>query len=104
MRADSAAALARGEGFRVIEVNGASSEPAHVYAPGTPLWTGVRAFCHAWRRMGEIGMDNVQAGHRALRPLALARLAWHEAGLRRGIDWPENIWAGDDAVRFGARH
>ena len=104
VRADSAAALARGEGFRVIEGNGASSEPAHVYAPGTPLWTGVRAFCHAWRRMGEIGMDNVQAGHRALRPLALARLAWHEAGLRRGIDWPENIWAGDDAVRFGARH
>lgn len=103
VRADSADALARGAGFRVIEVNGASSEPAHVYAPGTPLRTGLGAFCHVWRRMGEIGMANIRAGAPHLRPMELAGLAWHEARLRRGVDWPENIWAGDDAVRFAAR-
>ena len=101
VRAESADALARGEGFKVIEVNGASSEPAHVYHPGTPYLTGLKAFCHAWRRMCQIGEANVAAGAAYLRPFELAALAWREAGLRRGVDWPENIWAGDDTVRFG---
>lgn len=100
VRASSADALARGEGFKVIEVNGASSEPAHVYHPGTPYLTGLRAFCGAWRRMCELGEANVRDGAAYLRPFELAALALREARLRRGIDWPENIWQGDDAVRF----
>ena len=100
VRATSAEALARGEGFKVIEVNGASSEPAHVYHPGTPYLTGLRTFCRAWRRMCQLGEANVEAGAAYLKPSELAALAWREAGLRRGIDWPENIWHGDDAVRF----
>lgn len=101
VRAESADTLAKGEGFKVIEVNGASSEPAHVYHPGTPYLTGLREFCSAWRRMCQIGEANVAAGAPYLRPFQLAALAWREARLRRGIDWPENIWPGDDAVRFG---
>ena len=100
VRATSAEALARGEGFKVIEVNGASSEPAHVYHPGTPYLTGLRAFCGAWRRMCELGEANVRDGAPYLRPSELAALAVREAKLRRGIDWPDNIWHGDDAVRF----
>lgn len=95
VRADSAEALAAGEGFRVIEVNGASAEPAHVYQPGTPLRDGLRAFFGIWRDMMDIGAANVRAGASWVRPLDLAAMAWREHRKQRGIDWPSNVWSGD---------
>jgi hypothetical protein len=37
VRFDSIAALRRGTGFRVIEINGVGSEPTHIWDPGTKL-------------------------------------------------------------------
>ncbi len=53
VRYDSPAALARGEGFKVIEVNGVGSEATHIWDPRTTLGQAWRAqFYHygqAWR-------------------------------------------------------
>ena len=38
--------LERGENFRILEFNGAASEPAHVYDPKYPIWKAYRDF---WR-------------------------------------------------------
>ncbi len=95
VRAQSADALVRGEGFQVIEVNGASSEPAHVYHPGTPLLEGLRSFFGIWRDMMDIGAANAQAGAPWIRPFDLAAMAWRENGKLRGVDWPSNLWSGD---------
>ena len=95
VRAASREALAAGEDFQVIEVNGASSEPAHVYHPGTPLRVGLRAFLGIWRDMMEIGAANARQGVPWIRPLALLAMAWREHRALRGIDWPSNVWEGD---------
>ncbi|MBU6321096.1 MAG: ATP-grasp domain-containing protein [Patescibacteria group bacterium] len=49
------AALARGEGFTIIEYNGASSEPTHVRDPRTPAWKVWRDSMRHWRYAFEIG-------------------------------------------------
>ncbi len=71
VRFASPAALARGEGFRVIEINGAGSEATHVWDPATSLWQAWRAqFFHygeAWR-IGAINRD------RGARPAGLREL------------------------------
>lgn len=95
VRAESAEALAAGRGFRVVEVNGASAEPAHVYHPGTPLWRGVTTFCAAWHDMYRIGQANARAGAPWLRPLELAAMAWRAHRAPQRLDWPENVWSGD---------
>jgi hypothetical protein len=64
VRFSSLAALTRGEGFRIIEINGAGSEATHVWDPATSLMDAWRAqFFHygeAWR----IGAANRARGHR----------------------------------------
>lgn len=95
VRAVSADALERGQGFRVVEVNGASAEPAHVYQPGTPLWRGVTTFCATWRDMYRIGVANVRSGAPWVRPLALATMTWRVHRAAKVRDWPENVWPGD---------
>lgn len=95
VRAPSREALAAGEDFQVIEVNGASSEPAHVYHPGTPLHVGLQAFFGIWRDMMDIGAANARAGGQWIRPFALLAMAWREHRALGGIDWPSNVWEGD---------
>jgi hypothetical protein len=74
VRFASPAALARGEGFRVIEINGTGSEATHVWDPATGLIAAWRAqFFHygqAWR----IGAANRARGHRPTGVAALWRL------------------------------
>jgi hypothetical protein len=74
VRFASPAALARGEGFRVIELNGTGSEATHVWDPRVGLLDAWRAqFFHygeAWR----IGAANRARGHRPTGVAALWRL------------------------------
>ncbi len=64
VRFESLAAFRRGEGFRIIEINGAGSEATHVWDPATTLRAAWRAqFVHygwAWR----IGAANRARGYR----------------------------------------
>ncbi|MDE2581826.1 MAG: ATP-grasp domain-containing protein [Rhodospirillales bacterium] len=74
IRFSSPAALARGEGLKVIEINGAGSEATHVWDPRTGLIEAWRAqffhYAQAWR----IGAANRARGYRPTGVSGLWRL------------------------------
>ena len=74
LRFDNLAALGRGEGFRVIEVNGAGSEATHVWDPRTRLLDAWRAQFFHYGEAYRIGAANRARGFRPTGALALLRL------------------------------
>ena len=62
VRVEDLDAFRAGRGFRVIELNGVTSEATHVYAPGTPLSEAYRVFFEQWRLAFEIGAENRRGG------------------------------------------
>jgi pimeloyl-ACP methyl ester carboxylesterase/membrane protein DedA with SNARE-associated domain len=51
-----------GQGFKIIELNGVTSEATHIYHPGTPLLTAYRVLMRQWRTAFEIGAENLRRG------------------------------------------
>ena len=51
-----------GHGFKIIELNGVTSEATHIYQPGTPLRTAYRVLMQQWRIAFEIGEENHRRG------------------------------------------
>jgi membrane protein DedA with SNARE-associated domain len=72
VRATSEADLRAGRGVRVIEFNGVTGEPAHVYQPGYPLWRGIYDLCAHWAAACRRGAANRTRGARA--PATVAEL------------------------------
>ncbi len=64
VRFGSLRALARGEGFRVIEINGVGSEATHVWDPATPLLEAWRAQFFHYGAAFRIGAANRARGHK----------------------------------------
>ncbi|MEZ5979060.1 MAG: alpha/beta fold hydrolase [Planctomycetota bacterium] len=62
VRVPSRESLARGEGIRVVEVNGVTSESTHVYDPKHGVLTGWRTMAAQWSLCFEIGVENVRRG------------------------------------------
>ena len=60
-----------GRGFRVIELNGATSESTNLYDPGWPLWRAYRTLFRQWSLAFRIGALNRDRGHR---PVGLREL------------------------------
>jgi hypothetical protein len=75
LRFDSIALLRRGEGFRIIEVNGAGSEATHIWDPATRLVAAWRDQLHHYGLAWRIGAANRAAGHRPSGLVAMHR-AW----------------------------
>ncbi len=65
-------AFRAGEGFKVVELNGVTSEATHIYDPATPLLEAYRVLRHQWRLAFEIGVENRRRG---VRPTSLSHLA-----------------------------
>jgi len=63
VRFDSVQALARGEGFRVIEINGVGSEATHIWDPATPLAEAWRAQFQHYGAAFRIAAANRAQGH-----------------------------------------
>lgn len=75
LRCPSAQALQQGRDLQVLEVNGVTSEPAHVYHPGTAYWHGLRTFAQHWSQAFRLGHMRLTAGsHQALSPWRLLQL------------------------------
>ncbi len=55
-------ALKRGEGIRIIELNGLTSEATHIYHPHTPLLSAYQTLISQWRQAIEIGNHNAEHG------------------------------------------
>ena len=62
VRAASAAALAAGEGFQVLELNGMTAEATHIYDPACGLLEAYRVLFEQWRLAFEIAAANRAAG------------------------------------------
>jgi membrane protein DedA with SNARE-associated domain len=62
VRARSVADLQRGEHFKVIELNGATSEATHIYDPTFPLLRAWGVLFEQWRILFEIAAENRRRG------------------------------------------
>ncbi|MEP7307464.1 MAG: hypothetical protein ABJA98_18300 [Acidobacteriota bacterium] len=59
---DGIQAFRAGHGFKILELNGVTSEATHIYHPGTPLMTAYRVLMRQWRIAFEIGEENHRLG------------------------------------------
>ncbi len=78
LRFTSIGALRRGEGFRIIEVNGVGSEATHIWDPRTRLWEAWRAQFFHYGQAYRIGAANRRNGIRPTpgpRPAAIVAVA-----------------------------
>jgi hypothetical protein len=63
LRTESFTALLRGE-FKVVEVNGVNSEPAHIYDPSYRLLQAYRDLFRHWKILFRIAQANRRLGHK----------------------------------------
>lgn len=73
VRFGSLQALARGEGFRVIEINGVGSEATHIWDPATPLLEAWRTQFFHYGTAFRIGAANRARGHKPAGLVAMWR-------------------------------
>jgi len=71
---DGLDAFLEGRGFKILELNGVTSEATHIYDPGTPLIRAYRTLMAQWRIAFEIGAENVRRGVRPTSVRALVHL------------------------------
>ena len=72
IRTPSLADFRQGKNFKVVELNGVTSEATHIYDPRNSLLTAYRVLFQQWRFAFEIGAQNRQQG---VRPVPLKTLA-----------------------------
>jgi hypothetical protein len=58
--------LCAGKSFKIIEINGAGSEPTHMYDPRHSLWFAWREIVRHWRWMYRISRANLARGERPM--------------------------------------
>ncbi|MBK8978543.1 MAG: hypothetical protein IPM29_21815 [Planctomycetes bacterium] len=83
VRVPDADALRAGVGMRVLELNGVTGEPAHVYQPGYPVRRGLRDLRDHWRAACATGAANVAAGRAT--PMSFWRLLALIPAVRRRV-------------------
>ena len=79
--------LKRGEKFSIIEVNGAGSEPTHIYDPGHSLFFAWKEIIRHWFILWRISRLNHQRGYRYL------SLREGTAMFRENRHWSEKLEA-----------
>ena len=62
LRCRSVADLYAGQHIRILELNGAGAEPAHIYQPGFSLWDAWGVLLHHWRVLYDISHENHRRG------------------------------------------
>jgi len=67
LRVPSLEDLKAGRHFQVLELNGVTAEPVHVYQPGYPLWRGWQDVCACWSAAFAAGAAIRSTGHPAPR-------------------------------------
>lgn len=72
IRTPSAEDFRRGENFKIVELNGVTSEVTHIYDPKTSLVAAYKALFNQWRIAFEIGGQNRR---RSVQPAGLRTLA-----------------------------
>ena len=65
IRTPSLDAFQQGKGFKIVELNGVTSEATHIYDPSNSVWYAYRTLMRQWDIAFEIGDQNRRKGHRA---------------------------------------
>lgn len=81
VRVSSLDELGRGAGFKVVELNGVTSEATHIYDPANGIADAYRVLFEQWRIAFEIGAANRALG---VAPTPLGRLARRVAAFAAG--------------------
>jgi len=87
IRTPSLSDFQQGKNFKVIELNGVTSEATNIYDPRNSLATAYRVLFHQWRIAFEIGAQNRKQG---APPASLRKLAslvvqeWRKRGESSG--------------------
>ena len=63
LRCASLEDLYQGKNFKIRELNGAGSEPAHIYHPGFSLWQAYKDIIHHLEVLADISIQNKKDGH-----------------------------------------
>jgi hypothetical protein len=84
LRAPSEEHFQRGEGLKVLELNGVTSEEAHMYDPAYGFGKAVRTLSAQWRTAFEIGAVMRKRGLKPLGLMALAREVWRYHRWKQG--------------------
>ncbi|MCC6677721.1 MAG: alpha/beta fold hydrolase [Phycisphaerales bacterium] len=84
LRYESAEALGRGEGFAVVELNGATGESTNLYDPRRGLLWSYRVLFGQWRLLYELGAARRDAGARPMSRRELLRAVRSHYRERRG--------------------
>lgn len=63
IRCSSIDALKQGHSFKILELNGGKSEPAHIYHPGSSLFEAYRVLFFHWNILFRIAVKNHQNGY-----------------------------------------
>jgi len=64
LRVPSVDDLRAGKNIKILELNGVTGEPAHVYQPGYPLFRGIADLCRQWKFAYEAGSQNRRLGQK----------------------------------------
>ncbi len=74
LRAPSIESFHQGRDFKLLELNGVTSEATHVYDRKYSVWHAWRVLCEQWRLAFEIGAANRDRGHAPASVVELLRL------------------------------
>lgn len=66
MKVSSIEDLYRGKNIKIMELNGVSSDPGHIYDPQYYLWQAYRDLRWHWKRAADISIQNQRAGVKPL--------------------------------------
>ena len=62
LRCSTVADLYAGRNIKILELNGAGAEPAHIYQPGASIQAAYQALFHHWRVLYDISLENHRRG------------------------------------------
>ncbi len=63
LRCQSIQELKQCENFKILELNGAGSEPGHIYQPGYSIWQAYKDVCWHLRMLQKVSATNKLRGH-----------------------------------------
>ena len=74
LRTDSIEDFGRGRAFKIIELNGVTSEATNIYDPKNSLFAAYKILFEQWRIAFQIGAENHRKGFRPVTAIELMRL------------------------------
>ena len=76
-------AFQRGEGFKIIEINGAGGEATHIWDSRTTLGQAYATLMRQFKHLYAIGAANRRLGHKPTTLRELVKVWWHEKSLTK---------------------